>query len=82
MVGTSLDSGGTNIFVIEKSKAPKLSLKVGGKAKAKIHAMYPFLGGGTYQRPVLCTHFWGWYLPATHAIYFIFAGEVTARGCW
>ena len=24
-----------------------------GKAKRKIHAGYPFLGGGTYQPPVL-----------------------------
>ena len=24
-----------------------------GKAKRKIHARYPFLGGGTYQPPVL-----------------------------
>ena len=45
------------MFVIEKSKAPKSSLKVGGKAKTKIHAMYRFLGGGTYQPPVLSVSF-------------------------
>ena len=28
-------------------------LPVRGKAKRKIHARYPFLGGGTYQPPVL-----------------------------
>ena len=27
--------------------------KILGKAKRKIHARYPFLGGGTYQLPVL-----------------------------
>ena len=38
-----------------------------GKAK-KIHARYPFLGG--------------WYLPATRAVCFIFAGGVLASGRW
>ena len=28
-------------------------MQFGGKAKRKIHARYPFLGGGTYQPPVL-----------------------------
>ena len=39
-----------------------------GKAKRKIHARYPFLGGGTYQPP--------------RAICFIFPGRVPASGHW
>ena len=34
------------------SEVPRIQ-PVKGKAKRQIHARYPFLGGGTYQPPVL-----------------------------
>ena len=43
-----------NVFE-RHSNETKLTLR--GKAKTKIHARYPFLGGGTYQPPVLSVSF-------------------------
>ena len=40
------------------------------------------LGARPKEKSMLGTHFRGWYLPAAHAICFIFAGRVPAGDRW